>query len=257
MTEPTALSQIDPQFIVNRQGRDFVLYVGLLDAAHRTKRLEGIHTEVIQFPAEANGWTTFVHASVFLGGARFDGTGEANAENVGKTIAVHAPRMAETRAKARALRDALNIQGVAIEELGDENDVPPAAAPQRQAPPARQQAKPLKPHATQVAPSPATLQRISRLWSLLGNPGEPSPVRDQTDAEALVALLHHQAEQKPANEEQWSKYLSAAAKLTAAGVPDAEVQVADTMTVLEYEQMIVKMNELKKRLQPAAGSAAR
>jgi hypothetical protein len=33
---PTTLSRVDRRYIVQRQGREFVLYAGLLDLTHRT-----------------------------------------------------------------------------------------------------------------------------------------------------------------------------------------------------------------------------
>lgn len=51
---------------------------------------------------------------------RFDGIGDANPENVNSFIVPHLIRMAETRAKARALRDAVNIGVVWFEELAGE-----------------------------------------------------------------------------------------------------------------------------------------
>jgi hypothetical protein len=234
---PLALSQINPVFIITRSGKDFVLYAGLLDAAHRTGKLQAIHTQVIQFPADANGWTTFVHATVFLDGKRFDGTGDANPANVGKNIAPHAPRMAETRAKARALRDALNINGVAIEELGDEDEgAPPAWARQ------------LVPRVRSVVPAPATMERCERLWALLQREGPPPAPADQAAADALLAELEELAACTLASEEQWQRYVDAAAKLTAAGVPEQEIRAPDSMTVLDYEQVMIRMNALKKRL---------
>ncbi len=53
-------------------------------------------------------------------GGRFTGIGDASPDNVGRTIAPHIIRMAETRAKARALRDAVNIGVTALEELGED-----------------------------------------------------------------------------------------------------------------------------------------
>jgi hypothetical protein len=47
----------------------------------------------------------------------FTGIGDANPRNVNRNIANHLIRMAETRAKARALRDAFNVGMTAVEEL--------------------------------------------------------------------------------------------------------------------------------------------
>ena len=113
------VAAIDRRFIVNRQGRDAVLYAGLLDLAHRTG-LKGITTKLLQAPAEANGWTAIVWAEVTTEAGTYTGIGDANPQNVGRMVALHTIRMAETRAKARALRDALNVGGVCLEELGPE-----------------------------------------------------------------------------------------------------------------------------------------
>lgn len=118
---------IPKQFVIQRQGRDHVLYAGLLDLAHAAG-LKAIRTRLLQNPLEENNWTTIVHAEVELADGRvFSGIGDANEKNVGRTIAPHAIRMAETRAKARALRDALNIGAISLEELGDDDDAPAPA----------------------------------------------------------------------------------------------------------------------------------
>lgn len=124
---------MDKKYVINLQGRDFVTYDGLLDEATRLG-LVGIDTELLQAPNEANHWTAIVKATaVFLGenGTRtFTGIGDANPSNVNRNIAPHSIRMAETRAKARALRDALNVKGCSFEELGadtESHDHAPAA----------------------------------------------------------------------------------------------------------------------------------
>ena len=119
MSTPSVLSTIDKKFIMDRQGKSFVLYAGLLDLAHRTG-LKGISTALLQAPAEANAWTAIVAATVTTEHGSYSGIGDANPENVGRMVALHTIRMAETRAKARALRDALNVGGVCLEELGQE-----------------------------------------------------------------------------------------------------------------------------------------
>ncbi|MDP9411364.1 MAG: hypothetical protein M3P70_12885, partial [Actinomycetota bacterium] len=60
---------------------------------------------------------------------RFSGIGDASPDNVGRNIAPHVIRMAETRAKARALRDAVNVGATALEELSEGDDAPPATPP--------------------------------------------------------------------------------------------------------------------------------
>jgi hypothetical protein len=126
------------EFIVDRQGKTFVLYSGLLDAAH-TAGLIAIRTNLIQVPNPENGNTAIVSAEVSMFNGRasdsaptvkiFCGIGDASPANVPKQILPHIIRMAETRAKARALRDAINVGMSAVEELDDADDGLPAQAP--------------------------------------------------------------------------------------------------------------------------------
>ncbi len=110
------------EFIVERQGRSFVLYAGLLDLAHQ-QGLKSIRTELVQVPNEANGGIAICTAVVTMeknGEQRvFTGIGDACRQNVAPAMALCLIRMAETRAKARALRDAVNIGVAAFEELGE------------------------------------------------------------------------------------------------------------------------------------------
>lgn len=112
---------IDRKYIVNRQGRDLVLFAGLLDRAHRSG-LKRITTHLVQAPTDANGQCCICRAEVETDNGTFTGIGDATPTNVGKNIVPHLIRMAETRSKARALRDALNVGGVSLEELGPELD---------------------------------------------------------------------------------------------------------------------------------------
>src|SRR5215213_4954619 len=83
------------EYMIERQGKRFVLYAGLLEEAH-SRGLRSIETELLQVPAKENGEVAIVKAVI---------------------------RMDETRAKARALRDAINVGVTAFEELGGEEDV--------------------------------------------------------------------------------------------------------------------------------------
>lgn len=138
--------KLNPEFVVqlpikNERGditgyRDFVTYPGLLALAHELG-LEEINTTVLQMPTDANGHVVVVRAVAKGKPGLFTGLGDASPANTNRRVAPHAIRVAETRAKARALRDLTNVRLVAIEELaGDEaEDVRPkpmpAAAPTR------------------------------------------------------------------------------------------------------------------------------
>ena len=114
------------EFMITRQGKQYVLFAGLLDEAHN-RGLRGIDTELIQVPEEANGNVAVIKATVQMEDGRiFSGIGDASPSNVGRAIAPHLIRMAETRAKARALRDAVNVGATALEELSDGDDGPSA-----------------------------------------------------------------------------------------------------------------------------------
>jgi hypothetical protein len=112
--------------MITRQGKQYVLFQGLLDEAH-TQGLRGIDTELLQVPGPDNGNVAIVKAVCEMeDGRKFSGIGDASPENVGRNIAPHVIRMAETRAKARALRDAVNVGATALEELSEGDDAPPA-----------------------------------------------------------------------------------------------------------------------------------
>jgi hypothetical protein len=111
---------MDKRHIIKLQGREFVTYEGLLDAAHKQGLVE-IRTQLVQVPGPQTDHTAICVAEVILakdGQNRvFTGIGDASPRNVSRNVALHLIRMAETRAKARALRDAINVGMAAIEEL--------------------------------------------------------------------------------------------------------------------------------------------
>ena len=112
------------EFLVERQGRTFVLYAGILSLAHEMG-LVSIETSLVQIPSEANNRVaictcvaTFERDGVTR---RFTGIADAAPNNVAPAMVNCVIRMAETRAKARALRDGINIAVAAFEELGEED----------------------------------------------------------------------------------------------------------------------------------------
>ena len=105
------------EYIIKQQGRDYALYSGLLDQAHQ-EGLCRITTKVLQIPSADNENVAICFAEVETSKGVFTGIGDASPKNVGKQVALHLLRMSETRAKARALRDAVNVGEAAFEELG-------------------------------------------------------------------------------------------------------------------------------------------
>jgi hypothetical protein len=104
--------------------RDVVTYAGLLNLAHE-EGLKRIETKPLQLPNDDNEHTAVFSAIVETEKGTFISHGDANPENVTERIVPHVIRMAETRAKARALRDAVNIGVVSVEELGLEGNGDP------------------------------------------------------------------------------------------------------------------------------------
>jgi hypothetical protein len=114
------------EYMIERGGRRFVLYAGLLEEAH-ARGLRSIETELLQVPGAENGEVAIARAVVRTEEGKFSGIGDASPGNVSRAIVPHIIRMAETRAKARALRDAINVGVAALEELGDEEVTPESA----------------------------------------------------------------------------------------------------------------------------------
>ena len=113
---PSGLSATlrDRGHICKLQGRDFVLYSGLLELAHE-HGLEQITTTITHIDPD-KGWCV-VKATATGSRGTFDGHGDASPANVSRNLASAYIRMSETRAKARCLRDYLGIGMTAREEL--------------------------------------------------------------------------------------------------------------------------------------------
>lgn len=167
--------------MITRQGKQYVLFAGLLDEAHN-RGLRGIDTELIQVPDESNGNVAVIKATVHMeDGRTFSGIGDASPDNVGRNIAPHVIRMAETRAKARALRDAVNVGATALEELSDGDDAPPAdsyGARGRATPtPIRGQQAPQRSHADEAPATKASAPAAAAPVADNGKADAPTPSR--------------------------------------------------------------------------------
>src|ERR1043166_2313012 len=127
--------------------KETVAYAELLKLAHE-EGLKSITTELLLQPSEENGRHCIVKATVESDRGHYEGLGDADPGNVESFLLPHLIRVAETRAKARALRDAVNVGVVSLEELdgvgpnrttspGSGADPPPNQPSKPAAPPAR------------------------------------------------------------------------------------------------------------------------
>ena len=104
--------------------KEAIAYAEILKFAH-DEGLKSIVTELILQPSEENGRHCIVKATVETERGHYEGLGDADPGNVEGFLVPHLIRVAETRAKARALRDAVNCGVVSSEEL---DGVDPARA---------------------------------------------------------------------------------------------------------------------------------
>ncbi len=121
------MAQVDKKFIVELQGKPFITFDGLLDMAHQMGMVS-LETEMI----DTNPY--IFKAVVKTETQTFTGHGDAAADNVNRMIKPHMIRMAETRAKARALRDLTNVGMCSVEELGGDDAPTPNRASTAHAP---------------------------------------------------------------------------------------------------------------------------
>jgi hypothetical protein len=105
---------IAPEHLVTIQGKRFILYAGLLALAHA----RGLTALTATWTFNDAGLSLAQAVAVFPFGT-FTECGDASPDNVNKKIAPHFRRVALTRAKARVLRDALNVDMVSLEELSE------------------------------------------------------------------------------------------------------------------------------------------
>jgi len=115
--------KLDERFIKTIEGRDFVLYSGLLDLAHQ-KGLLKLEADPVQYPSKENENMAICKAiGISRAGETFMDVGDATPTNCNSKVAKHLLRMASTRAKARVLRDMTNIGMTCLEELGSLDEV--------------------------------------------------------------------------------------------------------------------------------------
>jgi hypothetical protein len=110
-------------WILNRQGKDFITFAGLLFIAHQTGLISVESTPVHEdyekgrfcFRATVKGTKQVNGESVIV---TFTDEGDASLKNTTKMIHSHVRRMASTRAIVRALRLYTGVGMTSFEELG-------------------------------------------------------------------------------------------------------------------------------------------
>jgi hypothetical protein len=109
----TSTAHIPAQFLTEIHGRLFVQYAGLLAMAHE----HGLVNLSAHFISVTDTLALAEATAEFADGKTFSECADATPQNVGSTVRAHFARIALTRAKARCLRDALNISVCSVEEL--------------------------------------------------------------------------------------------------------------------------------------------
>jgi len=102
----------------NEAPRDYIRASGLLTIAKALDIIKVMNTQLIHAPGPTNDWLAIAHCTLELkDGCIFTGIGDSDGKNTVAPIDKHRCRVAETRADARALRKALGITILAVEEM--------------------------------------------------------------------------------------------------------------------------------------------
>ena len=126
---------------IKLQGKEYVTHAELVEWASKAG-LREVRTEILHMDLEKR--QAIVQATAAGERGTFQGLGDALPDNVGRMVASHWLRMAETRAVNRALRLYTGRATTSIDELGEMPEQQPtpsrAAAPSKQVAPAKQMA---------------------------------------------------------------------------------------------------------------------
>jgi hypothetical protein len=107
-----AAPRLKPEWLEMINGTSFIKYVGLLHLAHAA----GLLSLSADWTCNADGLSLARAIAVFRDGRQFVENGDSTPES-GKRVGLHWRRLALTRAKSRALRDALGIDMCSVDEI--------------------------------------------------------------------------------------------------------------------------------------------
>ena len=114
-----SVPRIPREFLYDNHGTPAILWGGLLHMAHQS----GLCALQVDVVTVSETFAVMRATATFNDGGVWTDIGDATPQNVGKKVAASFIRMASTRAKARCLRTALDIDYVAHCELPDSDDL--------------------------------------------------------------------------------------------------------------------------------------
>ncbi len=114
--------KLPAKFTKKIQGKDFVLFEGLLEMAH-AEGLKRVETQLLQAPHKDNGMLAIVRAVIETDKGIFSALGDASPESAERPMQPHLVRLADTRAIARAIRIAVNVGITAVEEINESEPI--------------------------------------------------------------------------------------------------------------------------------------
>ena len=110
--------KINPDFIVNIQGKDFITANGLLALAEEEGGIEKI--EILDTQVDFDRQSAYTKARVTMkDGRTSENCGSATPANLKSTMQKHYVEMSTTRSISRCIRTLLNVDYVAVEELAE------------------------------------------------------------------------------------------------------------------------------------------
>lgn len=116
---------IDERYVVNISGKIYLKYGGVLNAALE-QGLKSLEVDLIQIPNESNGNVAICKATAVFERegreTRFTEWGDAAPNNCAKIVHTALIRMAATRSKGRALRDAIGHGEALADEIGGDQE---------------------------------------------------------------------------------------------------------------------------------------
>jgi hypothetical protein len=118
---------VQEDFLLTKDGKQmFVKYSSLLRAAKKAfGRIGTYKAEVLQCPEKVNNWSATVKTSFFFPDAdvSYSGTADCRDNNAQGEFKQYPTAMAETRAAARTLRNALGLDVCSLEEVADADSI--------------------------------------------------------------------------------------------------------------------------------------